>query len=254
MAKRIKNKPLKRWKSPAPEAKEGCLRIIGGKLRGRQLDYSGDPRTRPMKDNVREALFNLVGAYVKGKHVIDLFAGTGAIGLEAISRGATRATMIERHIPTARLIRRNAESLGVEAQTEVVSSDTFFWFRQFAKSTPPPSDLPWIVFCSPPYDFFLERTKEMIELISGAIDLAPSGSIIVCESDSRFRLRSLPNYENWRTKHYSPAVVSVYHTQEDQPEANEAEGNEAETNEPLTNETETNAIEAATLDEDPASG
>lgn len=171
-----------------------------------------------MKDNVREALFNLVGAYVKGKHVLDLFAGTGAIGLEAISRGAAHATMIERHIPTARLIQSNAKSLEIEEITTVISSDTFFWFRQFAKTAEQRPEIPWIVFCSPPYDFFLERTDEMVDLIGGAMELAPKQSIIVCESDSRFRLRSLPDYENWRTKHYTPAVVSVYHLfDEDQP-------------------------------------
>src|SRR6185369_13778531 len=78
------------------------LRIIGGKLRGRKLQYSGDLRTRPMKDRVREAVFNLLGPGVKGSHAIDLFAGTGALGLEAISRGAAQATLIERHLPTSR--------------------------------------------------------------------------------------------------------------------------------------------------------
>ncbi len=60
------------------------LRIIGGVHRGRKLEYSGDPRTRPMKDRVREAVFNLLGPDVAGKYVIDLFAGTGALGLEAL--------------------------------------------------------------------------------------------------------------------------------------------------------------------------
>src|SRR5262245_7614130 len=64
------------------------LRIIGGTLRHRKLLYSGDQRTRPMKDRVREAVFNLVGPDVVGQHAIDLFAGTGALGFEAISRGA----------------------------------------------------------------------------------------------------------------------------------------------------------------------
>src|SRR5919199_1250279 len=76
------------------------LRIIGGTLRGRKIKYSGDVRTRPMKDRVREAVFNLLGPQVSGSHAIDLFAGTGALGFEAISRGALRATFIERHYPT----------------------------------------------------------------------------------------------------------------------------------------------------------
>ncbi len=87
------------------------LRIIGGKFARRRLKYTGDPRTRPMKDRVREALFNLVGPSVIDAHAIDLFAGTGALGLEALSRGAARATFVERHYPTAATIKENIATL-----------------------------------------------------------------------------------------------------------------------------------------------
>src|SRR6478672_723645 len=89
------------------------LRIIGGSMRGRKLEYSGDMRTRPMKDRVREAVFNLLGYSVNGAHVIDPFAGTGAMAIEAISRGAAQATCIERHYPTSKLIERGARDLGI---------------------------------------------------------------------------------------------------------------------------------------------
>ena len=75
------------------------LRIIGGHFRGRKLRYHGDPVVRPMKHRVREAIFNLISTEAAGRHVIDLFAGTGALGIEALSRGATSATFIERHVP-----------------------------------------------------------------------------------------------------------------------------------------------------------
>ena len=88
-------------------------RIIGGQLRGKKLFYSGDDRTRPMKDRVREAVFNLLGPAVVGKHALDLFAGTGALGFEALSRGAAAATFVERHFPTADHLRQTAASLGV---------------------------------------------------------------------------------------------------------------------------------------------
>src|SRR5262245_4014790 len=103
------------------------LRIIGGNLRGRKLQYSGDVRTRPMKDRVREAVFNLIGPGVVGSHASDLFAGTGALGLEAISRGALRATLIERHSPTLELIKQNAAALGVAERIEARFGDAFLW-------------------------------------------------------------------------------------------------------------------------------
>ena len=106
------------------------LRIIGGRLRGSSIQDHGDRCTRPMTDRVREATFNLLGPRVVGAHVIDLFAGTGALAFEAISRGAASALLIERHFPTARLIERNATSLGVSDRIRVLAGDTFIWARQ----------------------------------------------------------------------------------------------------------------------------
>ena len=89
------------------------VRIIGGQFRGRRLRYHGDPVVRPMKHRTREAIFNLVTTDAVGRHVIDLFAGTGALGLEALSRGAASATFIEKHVPSARVIEENIRTLDV---------------------------------------------------------------------------------------------------------------------------------------------
>lgn len=182
------------------------LRIIGGRFRGRKLLYSGDRRTRPMKDRLREAIFNLIGPAVRGSHAIDLFAGTGALGLEAVSRGADRATLIEQHHPTAALIRQNAASLEIADRVEVVPGNAFIWFRRGLA----PRDRRWTVFCSPPYDFFVERADEMAALIAGLIESSPAGSVIVVESDARFDGRTLPETERWDEREYSPAVVRMF--------------------------------------------
>ena len=183
------------------------LRIIGGKMRGRKLLYSGDPRTRPMKDRLREAIFNLIGPTVRGKHALDLFAGTGALGLEAISRGAERATLAERHHPTAEIIRQNIAALDLERQAEVVPGNVFIWWEKIAKKS---FDVPWVVFCSPPYDFFVSRTEEMLELINGLIHSAPAESIFVVEADERFDFQTLPDPQTWNIRSYPPAVVGIY--------------------------------------------
>ena len=103
------------------------LRIVGGSLRGSKIAYTGDSLTRPMKDRVREAVFNLIGPCVKDKSAVDLFAGTGALGLEAISRGARQAVMVERHFPSARLIEQNATALNVAEKRKL--SPPMFSFR-----------------------------------------------------------------------------------------------------------------------------
>jgi 16S rRNA (guanine966-N2)-methyltransferase len=181
------------------------LRIIGGKFRASRLLYSGDPRTRPMKDRIREAVFNLVGPSIKGKHAIDLFAGTGALGFEALSRGADRAIFIERHVPTARLIRTNAENLGLKDRIEIVKANTFFHLRD-------PRVLgsdPWAVFCSPPYDFYVDRLEEMQGLLESLVEAASPGSLIVVEADQRFDMALLPEALTWDHRSYPPAEVAL---------------------------------------------
>ena len=195
------------------------LRIIGGHFRGRKLRYHGDPNTRPMKDRVREAIFNLVGPEVKGCHAIDLFAGTGALGLEALSRGAASATFIEKHIPTARDVEENIETLEVGERSELLMTSAFLW----GKRDLPNADykLPWVVFCSPPYVFFVDREQQMLELIESILEHAPVGSTMVVEADSRFDFDLLPGHVaqknrgekkdhlGWDVRTYPPAVVGM---------------------------------------------
>ena len=83
-----------------------------------------------MKDRVRETLFDLIGDRVRGAIAIDLFAGTGALGFEAISRGAARAIFAERHFPTAAVLRQSARELGVEDRSEVRAGDVLNWARR----------------------------------------------------------------------------------------------------------------------------
>ena len=201
-----------RSRQPAEEARARrggrqtpSVRIIGGKLRGSKLIYDGHPRTRPMKDRLREAVFDLLGPSVRGKVVVDLFAGTGALGLEALSRGAKRAVLIERHFPTAELLRANAANLKIERDVEVVASDTFFW----ARDPQLPETDAWLVFCSPPYEFYASRGEEMIALVRTLIDRAPEGSIFAVEADSRLDFEHMPRAGQWNVRQYGSAQVGI---------------------------------------------
>jgi len=182
------------------------LRIIGGKLRGRKLRTTGEPRTRPMKDRLREAVFNLLGPAVKGTYALDLFGGSGALGLEALSRGAARATLIERHFPTVKLIRQNVATLGLEDRTEVLGTDAFVWVRNL----PALPSLRWLVFCSPPYEFYVGREAEMLDLIERLMHHIPSASMLTVESDRRFDPALLPDFQAWDVRRYPPAQLAVY--------------------------------------------
>ena len=184
------------------------LRIIGGDFRGRRLKYSGDPRTRPMKQRVREAAFNLIGPRVKGMLCLDLFGGTGALGLEALSRGAAEAVILERHLPTKKIIADNIATLEVGDRAQAVSSDTFFWVKT---RLPTLSDaLPWLVFCSPPFRFYQQRWADLEQAIERLQQAAPPLSLIVLECDTQFDLSQLPDSARWDARSYPPAVLAQW--------------------------------------------
>lgn len=188
------------------------MRIIGGQMKNKRIEYSGDTRTRPMKERVREAVFNLIGPSIKGKIAIDLFAGTGALGLEALSRGAIHAHMIERHVPTSKLIRDNAEALEVVDQVTIYAHNSFIWVKKDLDKLP---QSPWAVFICPPYEFFVSRLDEMNQQIGKLIEVSPPGSVLIVEFDDQFDGTQLPDAENWDVRIYSPAHVGIYRIPEE---------------------------------------
>lgn len=200
--------------SPGDAGRDSELRIIGGEFRGRRLRYHGDPVVRPMKHRVREAIFNLISTESAGRHVVDLFAGTGALGLEALSRGAASATFIERHVPSARVIEENIAELAVADRVALRITSAFLWSKRdlTTESDGPPRDLPWLVFCSPPYSFFVERVEEMLELLRAIAQHAPAASTLVIESDQQFDFGRLigDNRAAWDVRDYPPARVGIW--------------------------------------------
>jgi 16S rRNA (guanine966-N2)-methyltransferase len=132
------------------------LRIIGGEWRGRRIRFPGKGGIRPTPDRVRETLFNWLADVVPGSRCLDLFAGSGALGLEALSRGASSATFIERdHENAARL--RETTTLLAPGRATVVQADAIAWLA----GTPSEHD---IVFLDPPFDAgILEESMRLLE-------------------------------------------------------------------------------------------
>ncbi|HKD35262.1 MAG TPA: RsmD family RNA methyltransferase [Pirellulales bacterium] len=190
---------------PSSDEPASPPRIVGGDFRGRKLLYSGDPRVRPMKDRVREAVFNLIGPSIRGTHAIDLFAGTGALGLEALSRGAASSLFVERHFPTASIIRQNVETLGVANRATILPANVLLWSRRM----PELPGGPWVVFCSPPWDLFVDQANELLGLLVALIERAPPRSQFVVEADERFDFSQLPRADDWLVRSYPPAVVGI---------------------------------------------
>jgi 16S rRNA (guanine966-N2)-methyltransferase len=199
-------RPERPGRTPPPDEAASAPRIIGGEFRGRRLEYLPDARTRPMKDRVRESLFDLLGTSVRGSLAIDLFAGTGALGFEALSRGASRAVFCEIHFPTAAALRRSAETLGLVERVEVRSGDVLLWPRRMP---PLPTTMPWVVFCSPPWSFFQDRRDTLMTLVDSLRTAAPAGSTVVVEADTGFDAAALPVAGSWESRAMPPAVLHL---------------------------------------------
>ncbi|MCM5705611.1 16S rRNA (guanine(966)-N(2))-methyltransferase RsmD [Larsenimonas salina] len=133
-----------RSRSPSKPARHGKLRLIGGDFKRRQLPILDRPGLRPTPDRVRETLFNWIGP-LSGTHVLDAFAGSGALGLEALSRGAASLTLIEKDRQAARQLEDNLTTLDVRARATLHRLDALTWLDS-AKPTPY-----GLVFLDPPF-------------------------------------------------------------------------------------------------------
>jgi len=148
------------------------LRVIAGELKGKKLFSVKGMRLRPTSDRVREAIFDILQERVPGKKVLDLFAGTGALGIEALSRGAEKAIFIEHnsHILTA--LRRNIKECGLEEKSEVLPCDVWQGLRILAVR----GEAFDLIFIDPPYAQGLVK-KTLKELSQRGL-VAPQGLII----------------------------------------------------------------------------
>ncbi len=149
------------------------MRIISGSLGGRVLRAPGGAATRPTSEKVREAVFNIIGS-VQGDRVLDLFAGSGALGIEALSRGAAHATFVDAARPAVIAIRGNLRELGLSDRATVMSADAV----AIAASHQP--EAPWrLVFVDPPYRSDL-ATRAVLAL---PCDRLSEDAVIVIEHD-----------------------------------------------------------------------
>jgi 16S rRNA (guanine966-N2)-methyltransferase len=155
------------------------MRIVAGKYRSRILKSLKGNALRPTSDRLRETLFNVLGSNVAGSHFLDVFAGTGAVGIEAISRGATQVVFIENHAPAATLIRRNLDSLEIRDGAQILLFDALRGLEKIA-ARHKPTDAPFgFVFVDPPY-----AEKEQYDRVLGFLGAASfltEGSLVIAE-------------------------------------------------------------------------
>ncbi len=180
------------------------MRIIAGEFKSRLLDFPKTKLTRPITDRGRETVFNIVASLVNGKHVLDLFAGSGSIGFEAISRGALSATFVEQSPTAIRSIEKNIESLGLQNKARVFQGDVLRVIDRLRKK----GDTFSAVFVDPPYDKGL--VAKTLEKLDESNIVLPFGQVIVGHSSREPLPEVLQNLRITRTKNIGQSRFSFY--------------------------------------------
>ena len=181
------------------------MRVISGKARGVQLKTPDGMTTRPTADRVKEALFSIIQFDIPAAKVLDLFGGTGQLGIEALSRGAKSAVFVDAGEPACRLIRENLRKTKLEADATVIRSDYLAYLRHCKEKFD-------IIFLDPPYaEVFLENALNCI----AEIDILQSGGIIIAErpvgKEIPFELDGFTRSKDYK---YGTVLLTVYRKNE----------------------------------------
>ena len=179
------------------------MRVITGSARGRKLKTPENYDIRPTTDNVKESVFNIIQFDIEGRRVLDLFAGTGQLGIECLSRGAASAVFVDQSREAVKIVKDNLKACGLSGT--VVQSDAMSFLRTCGKFD--------IIFVDPPYDSDL---YESVLNTVNSIDILSDGGIIVCESR---RERALPDmsapYKKRREYTYGKVKLCIYTKEND---------------------------------------
>lgn len=178
------------------------MRIIGGELKGRKLRSIRGTAIRPTSDRVRESIFNIIRQRVAGSKVLDLFAGTGALGIEALSRGAKTATFVDRSVSSLSIISRNLKSFKVEDRSKTIKWDIHKNLNCL-KTLPSFFDL---VFMDPPYD--MDIANRALENLHKCEALEKEAMIVVEHSPKEKIEIEAPVFSSADERRYGKTLVS----------------------------------------------
>jgi 16S rRNA (guanine(966)-N(2))-methyltransferase RsmD len=176
------------------------MRVISGSAKGRALKPAG-AATRPITDRVKENLFNILAARVRDANVLDLFAGAGSVGIEALSRGARAATFVELDRDALRAIRANLETTRLDAHAHIARLDVF----KFIRHTQEQYDL---IYIAPPQ--YRELWAETLKTLDGRGLLTPAGVIVAQIHPKEYTEIALTEFELFDQRKYGSTVLCFY--------------------------------------------
>ena len=176
------------------------LRVSGGEARGRRL--KAPKNIRPTQGMVKQAIFNMVGPSIEGAEVLDLFAGSGALGIEALSRGAARVTFVDQQPRGLAILRQNLDALGFKERANIVRGDVVRWLE----ASPEAVRAARFVFLDPPYDdVVLDRALKVL-------DREATEATVLAEHSRRQQPPTLSRLQVDRQRRYGDTMVTVYKT------------------------------------------
>lgn len=193
------------------------MRIIAGERKGFKLEGPMDRSIRPTSDLRREAIFNLLGPLIDDQPFFDIFSGTGAMGLEALSRGARSSEHVEMSRKAQDLIRRNIAAVRYQAKAKLVPTNAYRWIESHRPR------VPGIYFLDPPFPEYETHPERFTKYLAMLMERVQAGSIIIVESRWKLDPEVLPDLETWYLRKYGETRVAYWGLADDDEDADEDE-------------------------------
>lgn len=181
----------------------GTLRVISGSAKGLRLKTVPGDTTRPITDLVKEALFNILGDEVLGIHVLDLFGGTGAVGIEALSRGAQSALFLDKSREAVRTMQENLRETKLIERAQVLHMDAFTFLAQ-----PPSCSFDLIYIAPPQYKGMWQKAMDLLDQQPGL--LSPDGQIIVQINPVEWEERAYQHFSEFDSRKYGDTLLVFF--------------------------------------------
>lgn len=180
------------------------MRVVAGNYKGRRLKAVSGMKTRPTTDKVKESMFNIIGPYFAGGSVLDVFAGSGALAIEAVSRGADHAILLDRSYQAIKTIQENVAVTKEPQRFSVIKGDSFKLLPVLAER----QERFDFVFFDPPY-----KEQKIVKMIQALVDLdlLNDGAIIICETDQAAHLPAdFPDFDLLKQVDYGITELTYY--------------------------------------------
>jgi 16S rRNA (guanine966-N2)-methyltransferase len=182
------------------------MRIIAGIAKGRKLSSQKNSNARPTLDRVKEAVFSMIAPYIVESNVLDLFAGFGGLGLEAVSRGAQKATLVEKNYKNSKIIGENIDICKFKDSTDLQIDDVF----SFITNSTDKYDL---IFMDPPYN---KGYEEKTLLLIHEYDLIKENGLVIIEHSKRDSIDDLATMTKIKEKQYGDTAITVLQQREEE--------------------------------------